>query len=435
MHAVWRTDQEFVEMMHLKPMAQWVLFATATIAVALLGSCGGRDGSDTVLQIVTVTSPATPGSMAPHLAVTPSGEAVMSWLEPLSGEGHALRYATLQHNNWSAPLSIAKDKRWFVNWADVPSVVPITAQHWAAHWLVKRPGGTYSYDIALSVSADGGASWPASLTPHTDNTPTEHGFVTIFTWSDGIGGVWLDGRNMVPDTGGQSSPDDSKKYGGMTLRFARLGYDGEVLDDGEIDNFVCDCCQTDVAVTAAGPVVVYRDRTTGETRDISVTRYVDGGWAKPITVSDDRWQISGCPVNGPAIAADGERVVVAWYAAPNRDSRIKLAWSQDAAQTFSAPVVVDEAGVKGHVDVALLPNSSAMVSWTGKTEAGIGQVRMRQVTMGGDRGPVQVIAEGQYSRNSGFPQMVRAGDRLVFAWPGSGESKQVLTAFSPLGGG
>ncbi len=359
----------------------------------------------------------------------------MSWLEPLSGEGHALRYATLQHNNWSAPLSIAKDKRWFVNWADVPSVVPITAQHWAAHWLVKRPGGTYSYDIALSVSADGGASWPASLTPHTDNTPTEHGFVTIFTWSDGIGGVWLDGRNMVPDTGGQSSPDDSKKYGGMTLRFARLGYDGEVLDDGEIDNFVCDCCQTDVAVTAAGPVVVYRDRTTGETRDISVTRYVDGGWAKPITVSDDRWQISGCPVNGPAIAADGERVVVAWYAAPNRDSRIKLAWSQDAAQTFSAPVVVDEAGVKGHVDVALLPNSSAMVSWTGKTEAGIGQVRMRQVTMGGDRGPVQVIAEGQYSRNSGFPQMVRAGDRLVFAWPGSGESKQVLTAFSPLGGG
>jgi len=356
----------------------------------------------------------------------------MSWLEPAGDDAHAVRYSILQGDSWSAPISVAEDNSWFVNWADIPSVVPITAQQWAAHWLVKRPGGTYSYNIALSTSADSGATWAEPLTPHTDNTPTEHGFVSMFPWSDGFGAVWLDGRKMVPDTGGKPQSDGKRKYGGMTLRFARLGYDGAILDDGEVDNLVCDCCMTDVAMLPAGPVVVYRDRTAAEIRDISVSRYIDGGWAEPITVSDDNWNIPGCPVNGPAIVADGKLVVVAWYGAPNRKSRVKLAWSQDAGQTFSAPIIVDENKVSGRVDVELLPNGAAMVSWMGKSAEGVGQVRARQVTIEGDLGPIKLITEGKFSRNTGFPQMVKAGDRLVFAWPEPGKPKQVSTAYSLL---
>ncbi len=422
-------------MTHTKPLVQRRLLATLAIAAALLGGCGGRDDSGSAFEIIGVTSPAAPGSMSPHLAVTPAGEALMSWLEPVDGEAHAVRYSILQGDTWSAPHSVAEDNGWFVNWADFPSVVPITAQQWTAHWLVKRPGGTYSYDIALSTSADGGASWASPLTPHTDNTPTEHGFVSMFPWSGGIGAVWLDGRNMAPDSGGKRPPEGSKEYGGMTLRFARFGYDGEILDDGEIDNLVCDCCQTDVALATAGPVVVYRDRTSEEIRDISVARYVDGGWAKPITVSDDQWHIAGCPVNGPTIAADGDRVAVAWYGAPNRERRIKLAWSQDAGKTFSAPTIVDDGSVSGGVDVVLLADGTAAVSWLAKSDDGVGQLRMRQVPMRGDAGPIRVIVEGEYPRRTGFPQMVRAGDRLVFAWPEPGKPKQVLTAFSPLDDG
>jgi hypothetical protein len=257
----------------------------------------------------------------------------------------------------------------------------------------------------------------------------------MFPWSGGIGAVWLDGRNMAPDSGGKRPPEGSKEYGGMTLRFARFGYDGEILDDGEIDNLACDCCQTDVAMVAAGPVVVYRDRTSEEIRDISVARYVDGAWAEPITVSDDQWHIAGCPVNGPTIAADGDRVAVAWYGAPNRERRIKLAWSQDAGKTFSAPTVVDDGSVSGGVDVVLLADGAAAVSWLAKSDEGVGQLRIRQVPMRGDAGPIRVIAEGEYPRRTGFPQMVRAGDRLVFAWPEPGKPKQVLTAYSPLDDG
>jgi len=422
-------------MTHLKPLSRRMFLAVATITTLLPGGCGNQYDPAAPLEIINVASPTAPGSMAPHLAVTPNGEAIMSWLEPVSEDMHAVKYSILHDNTWSEPLSLAEDNGWFVNWADFPSVVPITAQQWAAHWLVKQPGGTYAYNIALSTSADGGTSWSAPLTPHTDNTPTDHGFVSLFPWSDGIGAVWLDGRNMKPDTGKKFSSAEKKTYGGMSLRYARLDYAGKTLEDGEIDNLVCDCCQTDVALATAGPVVVYRNRTTGEIRDISVTRYVDGGWAEPITVSDDPWKIAGCPVNGPAIEADGNNIVVAWYGSPKRKSRVKIAWSQDGGQTFTAPVIMDETGAKGRVDVTLLPDRSAMASWVTKPGKDTAELRMRRITTAGEAGPIQLITTGKYSRNAGFPQMVRAGNRLVYAWPEPGKPRQVRTAFSPLGDG
>lgn len=408
----------------------------AGVAILSLVACGKNEPIDTPVgsaaAVTTLDSPAAANSMAPHLAVTPAGEAVLSWLEPAAAGSHAVKYAVLGQDAWSAPRMITAGDDWFVNWADVPSVVPITAQQWAAHWLVKQTGGTYAYHIAMTTSVDGGASWRAPLTPHTDDTPTEHGFVTLFPWSADIGAVWLDGRNMPPDTGAGPAADAGHSHGGMTLRFARLGYDGAIHDDGEIDDLVCDCCQTDVAVAAAGPVVAYRDRTTDEIRDISISRYVDNAWTAPKTISDDRWQIAACPVNGPTIAADGNRVVVAWYGAPNREPRIKIAWSDDGGRTFSPPMIVDDDRVRGRVDVALLPGGDAAVSWVGKPDDDTGQLRLRRVTIDGDMGPIELITQGTYSRNAGFPQMIRAGDRLIFAWPEPGDPKRVLTAYRSL---
>lgn len=405
----------------------------AGIIALSLGACDRNEVADEptagAASVTTLTSPAADGSLAPHLAVTTAGEAVLAWLEPEAAGSHAVKYAVLRRDAWSAPRTIATGDDWFVNWADVPSVVPITAQQWAAHWLVKRTGGTYAYHIAMTISGDGGSSWRAPLTPHTDDTPTEHGFVTMFRWSTDIGAVWLDGRNMPPDPGIADPADDRRPHGGMTLRYARLDDDGAIRDEGEIDNLVCDCCQTDVAVAAAGPIVAYRDRTPDEIRDISISRFVDGNWAAPQTIADDRWQIAACPVNGPAIAADGNRIVVAWYGAPERNPRIKLAWSEDGGRTFSAPQIIDDDRVRGRVDVALLPGGDAAVSWVAKPDDETAQLRLRRATIDGNPGPIEIVAQGRYSRNAGFPQMVRAGDRLVFAWPEPGEPRRVLTAY------
>src|SRR5690606_28878069 len=108
------------------------------------GSCAGERGEATGrIGVISLPSPTAAGSSAPHLEVTAHGTAVLSWLEPAGDDEYAVRFSTLNGGRWSEPVTVARDRGWFINWADFPSVSPITDTDWAAHWLVKRPGGTY----------------------------------------------------------------------------------------------------------------------------------------------------------------------------------------------------------------------------------------------------------------------------------------------------
>ena len=376
--------------------------------------------------VTVIASPAGPGSAEPHLAHSPDANTlVLSWLEP-EGDEHALRYSILADDQWGPARTVAQGANWFVNWADFPSVTPVSRDFWAAHWLVKRPGGSYAYGGAVALSNDGGRSWNQSITPHDDDTATEHGFVSLFPWEDGVGAIWLDGRNMTE--GGHGT-----QAGGMTLRSALITPAAVVTQPQLIDELVCDCCQTDIAMTADGPVTVYRNRTQDEIRDIYVARYVDGSWQTGMPVADDGWDISGCPVNGPAITANGDAVAVAWFTAANNAAQVRMARSTDGGATFSAPIDLDVEQPIGRVDVEFLADNQAVVSWLRKDARGQGEVVARSISRDGDLGDLQVIAETSAARPSGFPQMVRHGDRLVFAWTDTSEDDSTVnTAAFPI---
>ena len=361
-----------------------------------------------------VPSPAPQDSAQPHLARSPSGALVLSWQQK-SDDGATLNFATWQDQRWSAATKIASGADWFVNWADFASVVPVTDSLWAAHWLVKRPGGTYAYDIAMALSGDGGVTWDAPFNPHDDGTPTEHGFVSLFAAGEDVGALWLDGRNMQADGNhGLTAGDESH---GMTLRSASFGADGAQTSKHLVDALVCDCCQTDVAVTSTGAIAVYRNRTEDEIRDIYVTRHGDDGWTAPRPVADDGWHIAGCPVNGPAIAASGDVVVVAWFTAANGNARVRYARSDDGAVQFASPLDIDTGSVIGRVDIELLEDGLGVVSWLRKSADGTeGELCATVVTPDGAVGETQVIARMPTARASGFPQMMAVGDQLVFAW-------------------
>jgi hypothetical protein len=63
------------------------------------------------------------------------------------------------------------------------------------------------------------------------------------------------------------------------------------------------------------------------------------------------------------LSASGRDVAVAWFTAPQDEGHVFVAFSQNAGTTFGAPVRVDESGSLGRVDVELMPDGSAMVSW------------------------------------------------------------------------
>lgn len=376
-------------------------------------------------MVEPLDSPTGPGAAEPNLSVAPDGEVYLSWLEP-ADSAYALRVSSLQGSGWSPPNTIRTGRDFFVNWADFPSVLALGKGRLAAHWLQKTGMQTYAYGVRLSFSNDGGKSWGAPIRPHTDSSNTEHGFVSMWATGDVVEAVWLDGRKYNP-TGGRSLRNE------MSLASAGFRADGRnAVGETILDDRVCDCCQTGVATTSNGPVVVYRDRSPDEIRDIYVVRRetVNGTprWTPPAPVHRDNWKVAFCPVNGPSIDAKGRDVAVAWFTGANETPRVKVAFSRDAGATFGAPVAVDGGQPAGRVDLVMTADRNALVSWVERTGGDTTAVRVRRVRGDGTLGPPVTIASSSAARASGFPRMVIAGRDVIFAWTQPGRPSQVRVA-------
>ena len=382
-----------------------------------------------ILAIQKTQSPTDGDSREPELTTTPDGRIILSWVEKPGDKRYVLRAAILDQDRWSEPRTVSEGENWFINWADFPSVVALKDGSLAAHWLVKSGNATYAYDVTISQSNDAGKTWSKPLVPHRDNTQTEHGFVSLIPLADGrLGAVWLDGRNMKNM---KESDEHAPSPESMTLRYAAIDAAGNLSDEAQLDERVCECCQTSAAVTSAGPIAVYRDRSAGEVRDIYIVRQVNGSWTTPQAVFADDWVINGCPVNGPSVAADGTRVVVAWFTSAAETPRVKVAFSQDAGVTFSQPIQVDGGETVGRVDALLLPDGSALVCWLSGNAEG-GAIKVRRVQPNGVAGTPAVIATTDISRSSGFPRMARLGDKVHFAWTEFGTPSRVRTAVTDV---
>jgi hypothetical protein len=422
------------ETARLDPRAQaWTFFARgplalASAALACLALAGCADSPDSAnpsedmpgassVSLTPIIPPAGPGAGMPFVAAG-DDRFYLSWTEPTGEEGpsgnpvHAVRFASIDARGegaWSEPRTLAASDRFFVNWADFPSIATGSDGRLAAHWLARSGEGTYDYDVVVSTSTDDGESWSEPRVMHADGVAAEHGFLSFFPLEEGFGAVWLDGRET---TGGH---DEGGAGGAMTLRGGVVDWSGTPRDLHLLDDRICDCCQTDAALVEGGVVAVYRDRSESEIRDISAVRYMDGAWEAPRPVHADNWEIPACPVNGPAVAARGREVVTAWFTGADDVARVRVAFSTDAGATWAPPVEVDEGAPMGRVDVVLLESGSALVVWLEATEDDAA-VMARQVHPDGRLGPASPLALTSQVRASGFPRMALHGDRVLVSW-------------------
>lgn len=361
----------------------------------------------------------------PDLVKTDDGRLLLSWIETDGSGMDMLKFATFGGNAWTAPMEIARGDDWFVNWADTPHVLATEDGALWAHWLRRSAGAKYAYDVVLTRSGDGGKTWAPTVAVNSDGTPTEHGFVSLWPQShDALGIAWLDGRNMAS---GEHASHDAHGTGTMTLRMANFDARLHKSAETELDPRTCDCCQTAVAITARGPLLVYRDRDGDEIRDIVTTRFDTGAWTLPRKVHDDRWKMPACPVNGPAIAAVGNDAWVAWYTAAGEVPRVRLARSANAGDEFAAPVEIDSGmAVQGRVGVAV-DAGHVWVNWTREDATGQSLWLARY-----DQKPgkalqrVRIASLQGRGRATGFPQIaVREGVGYA-VWTDVVEGKPVL---------
>ena len=370
-----------------------------------------------VAEVRLLDTPAPEKSSSYDLNAGPDGTIVLSWVDRLSGGGHALRFAELDGDEWGDATTVASGEDWFVNWIDHPAVVPLGADRLAAHWLVHEEDrqGDYGYGIRLVFSEDRGATWREVFRASGEGVDGYAGFVAYSPIADGFVMAYL--ATFGNDDAEATAAGHGEVEPRMALRSARFDSTGSLVGDRQVDADVCSCCTTAMAGAAGNLFLAFRDRREGEFRDISFARLEKDRWTASELVHRDGWHIRGCPTNGPALASGEAGPAVAWFTAAGGESRVLAAFWNTGEQRFDAPIRVDDGSPRGWTGVARLEDGTAAVSWVERSEAGAFELRVRRVARKGSTGTSHTVAPVPAGRSAvGVPKLVRHADRLIFAW-------------------
>ncbi len=404
------------------------LFKLITLIIIFSAiSCNKETKKVSTIQFIE--SPAKSNSMQPFLFAK-GDDLMMSWTQKINDSVNSLNYSTLSDGKWTNAKEIANGNDWIVNWADFPAIAK-NKENILVHYLQRSDPVKFSYDIQTIQSTNNGESWNEENKLHKDTTVTEHGFVTMLPYKDDSFFItWLDGRNTIGQShekkindkkndtthvSGATKSANSHGSPAMNIRTATILANGEIVDDTLVDGKTCDCCQTSAAITPNGPIIVYRNRTDDEVRDIYISRLVDNKWTEPKSIHNDNWEIKGCPVNGPKAATFNNTLVIAWFTAANKIPKVNLTFSDDNGENFNLPIQIDSGKPIGRVDVALLDDQNALVSWVESTEEEA-EIKMVKVNKDGTKSTPVVVSPISASRASGFPQFELINNNAIFAW-------------------
>lgn len=353
----------------------------------------------------------------PSVTVDPREGFVITWQER-DGDGSALRFAVVDGEGKERRRGlVSSGSARFVNGADFPSLAVLVNGDWVTFWLQKTASGTYAYEIRTVRSRDRGRTWDAPVVVHRDGTPTEHGFVSMApAGGDRVRLIWLDGRRMAATADAHGQGGDEH----MTLRSALLGRKGTPTDERELDSLTCACCQTDMVRTASTTVAAYRDRTPNEVRDVGIVTFEEGSVSEPRQVHEDGWIMPGCPVNGPALAARGDRFLTVWPTMAKGAMEVRAALGR--GKTFDAARTLAEGDAElGRVD-AVAHEVGWLVSRV-TTKGATPSVTLTSLADDGTPVEEQTIA----APAAGYPRMADRGSvtLVVFTEPASGGQSHI----------
>lgn len=261
--------------------------------------------------------------------------------------------------------------------------------------------------LYLSVSRDGGASFAAPVQVNDDAAPAAHGMHSLAVAADNLVYLaWLDERNLQTKAATDNYADENLPAAEPEFQFVKAHHNSNqnsatkvekptakleeaepnseifyaVSGDGgktfapnkKLSSEVCPCCKTNLLAAPDGKIYVsWRQVLPGDFRHIAVSTLTDNGnnYSAPVIVSDDKWQISACPVSGaPMAMTAGNNLEIAWFTAGSAGKQgIYWTQSKDGGKTFAPRVLISENAVSG-TPVLLSEGGASRIIWaeTGK---------------------------------------------------------------------
>jgi hypothetical protein len=307
-------------------------------------------------------------------------------------------------------------------------------------WTSKAASGTR---LMSARSDDAGKTFAKPVVVTGTDAAGNRGWEDIAADRNGrVVAVWLDHRDaasaagheghMMHQPGAHAEPPVAgvERAQLSKLFFGRLdGADARPIASG-----VCYCCKTALTTGPDGALyAAWRHVYPGNIRDIAFAMSRDGGrtFSDPVRVSEDKWQLDGCPENGPAIAVDAtSRIHVVWPTLTTESGQETLALfyaSSRDGRTFSPRVRIPTTGPAYHVEIALSAGGTLTIAWDEAVKSGR-RVRFARGRPSPDGGmefttlPVPGDALGSY------PVIAPSGEGITAAWAhtaGDGSSIEV----------
>ena len=379
-------------------MKKWTLY----LLLLLIFSCSSKDVVIEEVSFLYDKSNAQPS------LVSNNGDLSLTWISSDQDMNANLNFRQFIDDKWTDTKRFANGSDWFINWADFPTHA-ISGDRILTSYLKKSASGTYTYDVFLNLRDLSGDKIKEDFILNTDGFKAEHGFVSIVAKDkEGFFVTWLDGRNTVEkDLEGNSKP--------MTIRFAEITNAGDIINETELDSNVCDCCQTSITHTDKGPLVVYRDRSEKEVRDIYMTRNINDVWEAPIPVHNDGWVIYGCPVNGPKVVSYENNIAVSWFTVSDTEPMVNVSFSKFYGASFDEPIKINDHNAIGRVDVAFLNEKEVIVSYMEGDDDGT-YLRIKKVSLDGKVSKPITISRIDGGRSTGVPQLEILNDEIFIVW-------------------
>lgn len=320
-------------------------------------------------QSIQVTAPEIDAA-EPAIAAAPDGGVFVVWVEH-----GANKTADVFLQKFDAEGKVAGEKT-RVNpntgeataWRGDPPTIKVGADEaiyvgWTKRVKTETASGT---DFYVSVSRDGGKTFQSTAKVNDDTAPASHGMHSLAIDKSGkIYAAWLDERNIKKPAHAQNefSPDfefvkaqhaptpkqaDEEVEPNSEVFFAISGDGGKTFSPNKkLSNEVCPCCKTAILAAPDGEIYVSWRQVVGDNfRHIAVASSSDSGenFSAPTIVSDDRWQITGCPVSGASLVSGKDNTVrVTWFSAGVAGvPGIYQTYSTDGGKTFAPRVLMSE---------------------------------------------------------------------------------------------
>lgn len=392
-------------------------------------------------QADTAVSLGIAGAVNEHVTIAASGQWVaLAWAVAPAAGGQQVHAAVSRDGGrtFGAPVRVSPaGSAVKVNGEQPPRVVLVPGGDGGPEvrvvWTVGSEQGTR---IVSARSRDAGRTFSAPGVVAGSEAPGNRGWESATVDRNGrVLAMWLDHRDTAADraagghdhaghqTGASASPAAAADGAARAQRSQLFvaGLDGQRPAAGVVRG-VCYCCKTALLTAPDGSIhAAWRHVYAGNLRDIAFASSRDGGatFTAPARVSEDRWQIDGCPENGPTLAVDARnRVHVVWPAVERIDGRESLslfhAVTSDG-RTFTPRARMPATGAAYHPQAVVTATDALLVAWEEVID-GVRRVRLARAGAGASGARRFDVTTASGAEPGVYPALGVTPTHAVLAW-------------------